>query len=337
MGSHAFGTLFRITTWGESHGPAIGVVIDGCPAGLELFPSDLSGDLKRRAPGHLPYTSPRKEEDLPEILSGVFRGVTTGAPISILIWNRDADPKAYEALEHVLRPGHAGFTYLAKYGIYDHRGGGRASGRETACRVAAGAVAKKLLAAWGVRCEASLVQVGDEQDPARYEAVLKAAQEEGDSVGGVVAFRADGVPVGLGDPIYEKLEAKLGAAMLSIPATKGFEMGEGFQAASMRGSTHNDPFICVEGAIAPASNHAGGTLAGISTGLPIVGRVAFKPTSSIRKKQETVTTKGEKVALQLSERARHDPCIAIRAVPVVEAMLALVLADSVLLGRGARV
>jgi len=337
MGSHAFGTLFRITTWGESHGPAIGVVIDGCPAGLELSTLDLVPDLQRRAPGGSPHTSPRKEPDQPEILSGVFRGVTTGAPISILIWNRDGDSAAYDGLEHVLRPGHAGFTYLAKYGIYDYRGGGRASGRETACRVAAGSVAKKLLGRWGIQCAAHLVQVGEEEDPNRFNEVIEKAMQEGDSVGGAVGFRADGVPAGVGDPIYEKLEAKLGSAMLSIPATKGFEIGEGFRSAAMRGSMHNDPFKCKDGVISPTSNYAGGTLAGIATGLPIVGRVAFKPTSSIRKVQETVTTNGERIALKLSERARHDPCIAMRGVVVVEAMLALVLADSVLLGRGARV
>jgi chorismate synthase len=336
VGSHSFGSIFRITTWGESHGPAIGVVIDGCPAGLPLVSSDLEFDLKRRAPGHIPNTSPRKEEDLPEILSGVFNGLTTGAPISILIRNQDADPTAYASLEHLLRPGHAGFTYLAKYGIYDHRGGGRASGRETACRVAAGAIAKKLLLHWGITCEARLIQIGTCQDISMYDEVLALAIEQGDSLGGIIEFQATGLLPGLGDPIYEKLEAKLGFAMLSIPASKGFEIGEGFGSASMFGSEHNDSFDCTEGAIYPSSNHAGGVLAGISTGLPLVGRVAFKPTSSIRKPQQTVTLKGERTTLRLSASARHDPCVAIRAVPVVEAMLALVLVDAVLLNRVAR-
>jgi chorismate synthase len=333
MGSHSFGSIFRITTWGESHGPAIGVVIDGCPAGLELSVNDLIPDLKRRAPGQSDLTSPRKEDDIPEILSGVFNGKTTGAPISILIRNKDQNSAAYEALENIIRPGHAGFTYLAKYGIFDHRGGGRASARETACRVAAGAVAKKLLRHWGITCSAYLVQVGHlkcrEGDPEMIE-LIKQVKEEGDSIGGIVEFCAEGLPAGLGDPVYEKLEANLGAAMLSLPASKGFEIGEGFLSAAMRGSEHNDPFTNLE---APDSNHAGGTLGGISTGLPVVGRVVFKPASSIKKEQQTVTTSGQPVRFKLSETARHDPCVAIRAVPVVEAMAALVLVDAVLMNR----
>ncbi len=327
MGSHSFGSLFRITTWGESHGPAIGVVVDGCPAGLELSVEDLIPDLKRRAPGNSPVTSPRKEADHPEILSGVFNGKTTGAPISILIRNQDHDSEAYKALENVMRPGHAGFTYLAKYGIFDYRGGGRASARETACRVAAGAIAKKLLHHWGISCTASL-----EQDES-FNQRLHQAIEEGDSIGGVVEFRVEGLPAGLGDPVYEKLEATLASAMLSIPASKGFEIGEGFRAAQMRGSEHNDPFVSTEGAIHPSSNHAGGTLGGISTGLPVTGRVVFKPTSSIKKAQATVTAAGAAALIKLSSDARHDPCVAIRAVPVVKAMAALVLVDAVLRSR----
>lgn len=358
MGSHSFGSIFRITTWGESHGPAIGVVIDGCPAGLELSVDDLMIDLQRRSPGQSELTSPRKEADLPEILSGVFKGVTTGAPISILIRNQDHDWGAYQTLENLFRPGHAGFTYLAKYGIYDHRGGGRASARETACRVAAGAVAKKLLQQWGISCYAYLVQLGSikaynlSEVHRTYESVvycpdrraseemiqaLASVKEEGDSLGGVVEFQAEGLPIGLGDPVYSKLEAKLADAMLSIPAAKGFEIGEGFKAAQMRGSDHNDLFNAAEGHIQPTSNHAGGLLGGISTGLPILGKVAFKPTSSIRKSQQTVTLQGEKTTLTLSKESRHDPCVAIRAVPVVEAMLALVLIDAVLLNRCSRV
>jgi chorismate synthase len=324
MGSHAFGSVFRITTWGESHGAAIGVVIDGCPAGLELSVDDLIPDLKRRAPGQSPLTSPRKEDDTPEILSGIYQGKTTGAPISIIIYNKNHDASAYSALENVIRPGHAGFTYLAKYGIFDHRGGGRASGRETACRVAAGAVAKKLLSHYGIICSANL------HDEEEMKKIIEQVKEEGDSIGGIVEFRAENVPVGLGDPIYEKLEANLAKAMLSLPATKGFEIGEGFAAASMRGSEHNDPFQSLD---RPASNHAGGTLAGISTGLAIVGRVAFKPTSSIKRAQQTVTTSGAPYILELDSNARHDPCVAVRAVPVVEAMLALVLADALLMNR----
>jgi chorismate synthase len=336
MGSHSFGSLFRITTWGESHGPAIGVVIDGCPAGLELCAQDLIPDLKRRAPGHLPFTSPRKEDDVPEILSGTFNGKTTGAPISILICNHNHNSDAYQALEHIMRPGHAGFTYLAKYGIFDHRGGGRASARETACRVAAGGVAKKLLSCQGMTCTARLVQVGSAQTEEEIIQLLEEIMEEGDSIGGIVEFRVDGLPAGLGDPVFDRLEANLAKAMLSLPATKGFEFGEGFHAAMMRGSEHNDLFVSTEGVIHPGSNHAGGTLGGITTGLPFIGRVAFKPASSIKKEQVTVTTAGEPVAFKLSPKARHDPCVAIRAVPVVEAMAALVLVDAVLLNRVVR-
>lgn len=298
-------------------------MIDGCPAGLELSVDDLIPDLKRRAPGTSPRVSPRKEDDLPEILSGLFNGQTTGAPISILIRNQDARPEAYKTLEHIMRPGHANFTYLAKYGIFDHRGGGRASARETACRVAAGAVAKKLLSCWGICCTATFVETDE-------------IVEEGDSLGGVVEFRAEGVPVGLGDPVYEKLGASLAKAMLSIPASKGVEIGEGFAATTMRGSEHNDLFTTTDGVIHPASNHAGGMLGGISTGLPIVGRVAFKPTSSIKKEQATVTAAGKQTLFKPPLEARNDPCIAIRAAPVVEAMLALVLVDALLMNRLAK-
>lgn len=323
MASNRFGSLFTITTWGESHGPAIGVVIDGCPAGLDLSVDDLAADLQRRAPGNHPYTSPRKEADHPEILSGVFEGQTTGAPISILIKNQDADPSKYQ--KDVLKPGHAHFAYLQKYGIFDDRGGGRASARETACRVAAGAVAKKLLLLDGIICRAALFN--HEAQMAR----VKEAFDEGDSIGGIVEFEAINMPHSLGDPVYEKLEAKLSSAMLSIPASKGFEMGEGFQAAVMRGSHHNDLFVKEGERVTTETNHAGGTLGGISTGLPIQGRVAFKPASSIKKPQESVSITGEKADFQLAPGSRHDPCVAIRAVPVVEAMLALVLADALLL------
>ncbi len=331
MGSNSFGSHFRITTWGESHGPALGVVIDGCPAGLELSEEDLLPDLKRRAPGS-PLTSPRKEKDIPQILSGVFEGKTTGAPISIIIYNHDSQSKPYSAIQHLLRPGHANFTYLEKYGIFDHRGGGRASARETVCRVAAGAVAKKFLAHFGIQIEARLCQVGSALIEDQIFEELKRIQEEGDSVGGVVEFQATGLPTGLGDPVYEKLEANLAKAMLSLPATKGFEIGSGFKAAAMRGSAHNDLFEN-QGSIKTKTNFAGGTLGGISTGMPLVGRVAFKPASSIAKSQETVTLEGKPATFDLPEGSRHDPCVAVRAVPVVEAMVALVLADAVLLNR----
>lgn len=337
MGSNSFGNIFRITTWGESHGPAIGVVIDGCPAGLELSEQDLMPDMQRRAPGLSPYTSPRKEPDAPQILSGVFEGKTTGTPISILIPNKDINPKHYETLKDLFRPGHANFTYLAKYGIFDYRGGGRASARETACRVAAGAVAKKLLAEEGISIEATLVQIGAVAGTLdEMYAELERVREAGDSVGGIVEFVASGVMAGLGDPIYEKLEANLAKAMLSLPATKGFELGSGFDAVMMQGSEHNDLFDMNDGMIETKTNNAGGTLAGISTGMPLMGRIAFKPASSIPKPQLTLTIGGERATMTLPEGSRHDPCVAIRAVPVVEAMVALVLADSLLMQRCAR-
>lgn len=361
MTSNSFGNIFRITTWGESHGKAIGVVIDGCPAGLGLTETDIQQALNLRAPGRNPYTSPRIEKDIAEIYSGVFEGVTTGTPISIIIHNQDADSSQYEAMKNVLRPGHANFTYLEKYGVFDYRGGGRSSARETACRVAAGAIAKKLLASKGIHFITHLCAMGDIKVPhtedldsilwystesplfvadaateTRMIAALEAARACGDSLGGVVEFIALGLPTGLGDPMYEKLEANLAKAMLSIHASKGFEVGLGFAAASLSGSEHNDLFVQENDRIRPVSNHAGGTLGGISTGQPLIGRVAFKPTSSIKKAQATVDIKGGKTILNLPEGSRHDPCVAIRAVPVVEAMCALVLIDAMLMARSSR-
>ncbi|MCC5832638.1 MAG: chorismate synthase [Chlamydiales bacterium] len=301
---NSFGQIFRITTWGESHGKAIGVVIDGCPAGLEISEEEINAELARRAPGKQKHTSQRKEPDHAEILSGFFEGKTTGTPISILIPNRDVDTSKYEPIKDLVRPGHANAAYLKKYGIFDWRGGGRASARETACRVAAGAVAKKLLRSYGVHVEARLIERGE--------------IEEGDSAVGVVEGRVEGVPAGLGEPVYQKMEAVLAQAMLSLPASKGFEIGEGFAAARMRGSDHN---------LRPT----GGTLGGITDGEPLFFRVAFKPTSSIAKPQETTTLSGERATFMLPEGSRHDPCVAIRAVPVVESMCALVLADALLM------
>lgn len=343
MGSNTFGTIFRITTWGESHGKAIGVVIDGCPAGLDIEEAEINDELRRRAPGRSPYTSPRLEKDTAEIVSGVFEGKTTGAPISIIIANQDVDSTKYEPIKNLLRPGHANFTYLEKYGIFDAAGGGRASARETACRVAAGAIAKKFLQVSGIICTASLEQIGGVQlsdieavATAQIQQKIEEAKSLGESLGGVINFVATGVPAGLGDPIYEKLEAKLASAMMSLPATKGFEMGEGFAAAQMTGSTHNDTFVLQDQKVTTKTNHAGGTLGGIATGMPITGRVAFKPTSSISKPQETLTVDKTAAVFELPEGSRHDPCVAIRAVPIVEAMLALVLADAILLNRCAR-
>lgn len=321
---NSFGHIFRITTWGESHGRAVGVVIDGCPAGIEISEEEINTELLKRSPGKNPLTSPRKEPDVAELLSGVFEGKTTGTPISILIPNQDADSTKYEPIKHLLRPGHANATYLKKYGIFDYRGGGRSSARETVCRVAAGAVAKKFLLEFGIQPRAFLKEVGGEH---AYETLLKKVMIEGDSLGGVVEVEVPNVPVGLGEPIYHKMEALLAQAMLSMPASKGFEIGSGFRAARMRGSEHNDSFF------QESSNHAGGTLGGLTNGRPLVFRVAFKPTSSILKPQKTTTVDGKEAVLELPKGSRHDPCVAIRAVPVVEAMTALVLADTLLLDR----
>ncbi len=359
MSSNNFGNIFKITTWGESHGKAIGVVIDGCPAGLAISEEEICEALAKRSPGRSLYTSPRREKDQAEIWSGVFEGKTTGAPISLLIFNQDADSSSYEASKNILRPGHANFTYLEKYGVYDYRGGGRASARETASRVAAGAVAKKLLAHYDIFTLAYLESVGSvrmradnlsfvEVERALQDSLifcpdslvekkmltsLKEAMDEGDSLGGIVRFLTTPLPVGLGDPMYEKLEANLAKAMLSIHASKAFEVGEGFGAAIMKGSEHNDLYTASEKKIHLASNHAGGTLGGISNGMPLEGRVVFKPTSSIKKSQMSVDDKKNTAELKLSIDARHDPCVAIRAVAVVEAMLTLVLADALLMNR----
>lgn len=364
MASNTFGNIFRITTWGESHGKAIGVVIDGCPAGLEIHEDVINAALALRAPGRNPYTSPRTESDKAEILSGVFEGKTTGAPISIIIPNRDADSSKYEPIKDLLRPGHANYTYLEKYGIFDYRGGGRSSARETACRVAAGAIAKKLLEQQGIKLLAYVKQIGgveafveaaennfrmlhsatfesavfcpDAQATSSMTALIETAKASGDSLGGIIEFVVLSLPSGLGDPIYEKLESKLAHAMMSLPATKGFEIGSGFQAASMHGSEHNDLFIKGAEEIKTSTNNAGGILGGISTGMPVVGRVAFKPTSSIMKSQDSLTIDGKPASFSLPAGSRHDPCVAIRAVPVVEAMAALVLVDALLLNRCAK-
>lgn len=362
MASNSFGNIFKITTWGESHGKAIGVVIDGCPAGLEIDESEINAALALRAPGKNPYTSPRTEEDKAEILSGVFEGKTTGTPICILIPNQDARPNSYEPIKNLLRPGHANYTYLEKYGIFDYRGGGRASGRETACRVAAGAIAKKLLQHYDIQLTAYIKQIGtieahieiddieqiraltyqspvfcpDTQATSTITALLETAKSEGNSLGGMVEFRALSMPVGWGDPVYEKLEANLARAMMSLPATKGFEIGSGFHSVTMQGSEHNDLFTHEQGLVQTQTNYAGGTLGGISTGMPLIGRIAFKPASSIKRPQATLTTSGEPTSFELPAGSRHDPCVAIRAVPVVEAMVALVLADALLLNRCAK-
>jgi chorismate synthase len=342
MATNRFGNHFSFTTWGESHGKEIGLVIDGCPPLISLNEADINQALAKRAPGKTPWTSQRKESDQAEILSGVYQGKTTGTPIAIRIANQDARQDAYKNLENVLRPGHANSTYLKKYGIFDYRGGGRASARETAARVAAGAVAEKIMP--GVQVVAYLKEVCGiaantldlnhlQQspiffpDPEVEPQVLKeleALQKQGDSAGGIVEVVAVGVPPSLGDPVYEKLSARLAFAMLSIPASKGFEIGSGFSCVKMKGSVHNDSFISLT---ETETNFAGGVLGGISNGMPIVCRVAFKPTSSIKKEMKTVTLNGEKTTYTLSVDSRHDPCVAIRAVEVVRAMMIVTLAD----------
>lgn len=364
MATNYFGQIFRITTWGESHGPAIGVVIDGCPAGIEIDVAEINAELAWRAPGKTSHTSPRQESDHAEILSGVFEGQTTGAPITIQIANRDANADAYHPIKNLLRPGHANYTYLEKYGVFDYRGGGRASGRETACRVAAGVIAKKLLKYQAIEIVAYLKQIEnikvnslnyqtlqelkqavllspvfcpDPQASQAMQSLIQQLKVEGDSIGGIVEFIVHALPPGFGDPVYEKLEANLAKALMGLPASKGFEIGSGFQAVHMRGSEHNDPFVLEQGRVCMTQNCAGGTLGGISTGMPLIGRVVFKPTSSIQKPQSTLTTTGENATFQLPEGSRHDPCVAIRAVPVVEAMVALVLADALLMNRCVKV
>lgn len=355
--------MFRITTWGESHGKAIGVVIDGCPAGLEIGAEEINIQLALRSPGRNPYTSPRVEQDQVEIYSGVFEGKTTGAPISLIILNKGGNSTPYELTKHLLRPGHANYTYLQKYGIFDYRGGGRASARETACRVAAGAIAKKFLQQYGIVPRAYIKEIGGVvadvdaslvvhsphtiyesplfcPDPAATQKMIEKIEEaraQKNSVGGIVELYIEKLPTGLGAPVYEKMEAMLASAMMGIPGSRGFEIGAGFQAARLRGSENNDYYIRDDEGVKTETNNSGGVLGGITNGMPLVARVAFKPTSSIMQPQKTVDLNGEAAQLQLPEGSKHDPCIAIRAVPVVEAMGALVIADAMLSSRCARV
>lgn len=361
MASNSFGKIFKITTFGESHGKEIGVVIDGCPSGLKIDEEYINQALELRAGGKSACTTPRKETDIAEIMSGVFEGKTTGAPICITIKNQDADSSKYEPIKDILRPGHANFTYLKKFGIFDYKGGGRASARETACRVAAGAIALKFLEQNGILVSAYLKQVGnvvatipDDFDALEKNkilspifcpdlkasnlmtALIEEVKQEGDSIGGVVEFIVLNAVVGLGSPVYEKLEAILASAMMSIPAAKGFEIGDGFESVTKKGSEHNDLFIKTDHRVETSTNHAGGILAGITTGMPIIGRVAFKPTSSIKGVQNSLTIDGEPCILELPTGSRHDACVAIRAVAVVKAMAAIVLADALLCNRGSR-
>lgn len=350
MGS-LFGKVFQISTWGESHGGGVGVVIDGCPPCLPLTEADIQQDLDRRRPGQNDIVTPRKEKDRCSILSGTFLGKTLGTPIFILVPNTDARPEAYHEMETIYRPSHADFTYQAKYGIRNWQGGGRASARETIGRVAAGAVAKKLLRTlypqWEVLAyvisihdiqakvdmhsvqreaiESSVVRCPDATAASAMETRIREVRLEGDSVGGILECVIRGTPQGLGEPVFDKLEADLAKAMLSLPATKGFEIGSGFSGTQLRGSQHNDPFQMQGTIVHTTTNHSGGVQGGISNGELIFFRVAFKPTATIAREQETISVSGEKT--RLSVHGRHDPCVLPRAVPLVEAMAALVLCD----------
>lgn len=360
MPGNTFGQLFRITTAGESHGPANVVIIDGVPPGMALSEADIQPDLDRRRPGQSTLTTQRKESDCPRILSGVFEGKTTGTPIAILIENADQRSADYEAIKDKYRPGHADFTFDAKYGFRDYRGGGRSSARETVVRVAAGAVAKKLLALQaGVRIVAYVKQVGDivanVPDPAavtlqHVEAtpvrcpdpaaapkmieLIERVRREQDSIGGTAEVVATGVPAGWGEPVFDKLKADLAKAMLSIPAVVGIEFGAGFAMARSRGSENNDYFVPDSGRIATATNRHGGILGGISSGMPLVLRCAVKPTSSLPREQSTVDKAGHPTTI--ATKGRHDPCLLPRFVPVAEAMMAITLADHYLRQRAIR-
>jgi chorismate synthase len=353
MAGSSFGTLFRFTTWGESHGPAIGTVIDGVPSLIPLAEEDIQFWLDRRKPGQSRFTTQRREPDRVEILSGVFEGRTTGTPISLLIRNEDQRSKDYGEIKSTYRPGHADFTYDLKYGIRDYRGGGRASARETACRVAAGAIARKILGE-GVSIRGYLVQMGAEvidrsrfddaaiesnpfwcPDPlaaGRWESLLTEVRKAGSSVGAIVEIVASGAPAGLGEPVYDKLDADLAKALMSINAVKGVEIGAGMASAALRGEENADEIRSGNDGPRFLSNQAGGILGGISTGQDIVVRFAVKPTSSILTPRRTITADGRET--EVSTKGRHDPCVGIRAVPVGEAMVAIVLADHLLRHRG---
>ncbi len=352
--SSTFGTIFRVTTFGESHCKGVGAVVDGCPPGIELSEADIQGQLNRRRPGQSKLTTDRREADQVAILSGVEQGKTLGTPIALFVPNKDQRPGDYQTMAPIPRPSHADFTYQAKYGIRAASGGGRASARETIGRVAAGAIAEKILrrtygveiVAWvsavgGIqepqidmtritreRVDANLVRSPDAETAEKMIAAIKAAKNDKDSLGGIVSCVCRNVPAGLGEPVFDKLEAQLARAMLSLPATKGFEIGSGFAGTRMRGSAHNDPFVSKGDRLGTVTNHSGGIQGGISNGEPIYFRVAFKPVATIGKDQATVDFQGRPVVL--TAKGRHDPCVVPRAVPIVESMAALVLMDSCL-------
>lgn len=354
MGS-VFGSIFRISTFGESHGPAIGVTVDGCPAGVAIDLDFIQSELARRKPGQSRITTQRKEEDQVEILSGVFEGVSTGTSIGLLIRNKDQKSKDYSHIADKFRPSHADYTFHAKYGVRDYRGGGRSSARETAARVAAGAIAKLMLTSLGIQCQAYVSQVGslkldkpytaldlsqtdsndvrcpDHEMAAKMYDYIDQVRKDQDTVGGIVTGVIKGVPAGLGEPVFDKLHAELGKAMLSINAVKGFEYGSGFEGVKMHGSEHNDAFYMEDGKVRTKTNYSGGIQGGISNGQDIFFNVAFKPVATIMQDQQSIDKDGNEATV--SGKGRHDPCVVPRAVPIVEAMSALVIADYYLIAR----
>ncbi len=348
--SSIYGNLFKISTFGESHGKGVGVVVEGCPAGLEISEAEIQAELNKRRPGQNKLTTPRQEADQVEILSGIFEGKTTGTPIAMLVRNEDQRSHDYSDMETLYRPSHADFTYDAKYGFRDYRGGGRSSARETIGRVAAGAIAKKILALAGqteiiayvaqvgniyatldasqvtsAQVEASMIRCPDIAASALMEEAIAAAKKNRDSLGGVIELWIKNCPLGLGEPVFHRAEAELARAFLSIPATKGFEVGSGFAGTRLRGSEHNDAFITKEGRIGTVTNRSGGVQGGITNGEPIFCRIAFKPTATISLPQQTVNKQGESKTLEA--KGRHDPCVLPRAVVIIEAMAALTLVD----------
>lgn len=355
MAGNSFGNSFKITTFGESHGLGIGVIIDGCPAGLEISVAEIQTELDKRKPGQSKITTQRKESDTVIIQSGIFEGKTLGTPISLFIPNEDQKSKDYSHIKDVYRPSHADYVYQQKYDIRDYRGGGRSSARETAARVAAGAIAKKLVSHYGIqinsfvssvydisltkdfssldftKTESNIVRCPDTETATKMIARIEEARKNGDSLGGVVSCVVTGTPAGLGEPVFDKLHAALGSAMLSINAVKGFEYGSGFAATKMKGSEHNDLFEMKNDKIQTKTNFSGGIQGGISNGMPIYFNVAFKPVATIMQKQETLNEAEQKIEMQ--GKGRHDPCVLPRAVPIVDAMAALVLADYILLNR----
>lgn len=359
MPGNSFGTLFKLSTFGESHGPALGGVIDGCPAGLKIDPYFIQQELDRRKPGQSHISTQRKESDRVEFLSGIFEGVTTGAPIGFTIKNEDQVSKDYSHLKDTYRPSHADFTYEQKYGLRDYRGGGRSSARETACRIVAGAIAKLLLKENGITVSGFVKQVGsvileknfDQLDLSKTDSTIvrcpdaavaekmisyiEEIKQQGDTIGGIIQCVILNAPVGLGEPIFDKLHAVLGHAMLSINAVKGFEIGSGFNSVGLKGSEHNDAFeLSTDKTIKTRTNNSGGVQGGISNGMPIYFNVAFKPVATIMQPQESVDKTGAKITLE--GKGRHDPCVLPRAVPIVESMAALVVADFLLLNKCSR-